>query len=138
MLGLPRNHFHLAIDLGEPNLSDGMKWFKGTWIRRYSGYRKLVGRHFQGRYKALVVEPGHHFAQVCHHIHLNPVRARVVKPSQAAVCIWGSRLVRGSLLDRSVRPEVERCCQESRHDVFFRVLIPGFTTPVYSQISSFR
>jgi hypothetical protein len=38
-----------------------------------------VGRPFQGRYKALLVEPGHALAQVCHYIHLNPVRAGIVK-----------------------------------------------------------
>ena len=85
-----RNHFHLAIGLSEPNLSDGMQWLQGTWIRRYNGFRKLVGRPFQGRYKSLVVEPGFHSAQVCHYIHLNPVRARVVKPSEAAAYPWGS------------------------------------------------
>ncbi|MBC2603680.1 transposase [Puniceicoccus vermicola] len=25
------NHFHLAVELGEPNLSEGMKWLQGTW-----------------------------------------------------------------------------------------------------------
>jgi REP element-mobilizing transposase RayT len=85
-----RNHFHLAVELNEPNLSDGMKWLQGTWIRRYNGFRKLVGRPFQGRYKALVVEPGPHFAKVCHYIHLNPVRAKVVEPSEAATYRWCS------------------------------------------------
>jgi putative transposase len=75
-----RNHFHLAIELTEPNLSEGMKWLQGTWIRRDNGFRRLIGRPFQGRYKALLVEPGHALAQVCHYIHLNPVRAGVVPP----------------------------------------------------------
>ena len=61
-----------------------MKCLQGTWIRRYNGYRKLVGLPFQGCYNSLVVEPGVHFAQVCHYIHLTPARARVVKPSEAA------------------------------------------------------
>ncbi|PTY06439.1 hypothetical protein DB347_13535 [Opitutaceae bacterium EW11] len=56
-----------------------MKWLQGTWVRRYNGYRKLVGRPFQGRFKALLVEPGHALEQVCHYIHLNPVRAGVVR-----------------------------------------------------------
>ena len=73
-----RNHFHLAIELEEPNLSEGMKWLQGTWIRRFNRFRGWIGRPFQGRYKALVVEPGHSFARVCHSIHLNPVRAGVV------------------------------------------------------------
>jgi putative transposase len=73
-----RNHFHLAIEIYEPNLSEGMKWLQGTWIRRYNSLRRLIGRPFQGRYKALLVEPGHALAQVCHYIHLNPVRAGIV------------------------------------------------------------
>jgi len=76
------NHFHLAIQLAEPNLSEGMKWLQGTWIRRFNGLRGLIGRPFQGRYKALLVEPGHAFGQVCHYIHLNPVRAKVIEPAK--------------------------------------------------------
>jgi REP element-mobilizing transposase RayT len=83
-------HFHLAVELNEPNLSLGMKWLQGTWIRRYNAYRHLVGRPFQGRYKAPLVEPGHALAQVCHYIHLNPVRARLVEPDRAASYPWSS------------------------------------------------
>ena len=85
-----RNHFHLAVELTEPNLSGGMKWLQGTWIRRYNGFRRLVGRPFQGRYKALLVAPGHAFACVCHYIHLNPVRAGLCVPAQAAGYRWSS------------------------------------------------
>ncbi|MDP3069561.1 MAG: hypothetical protein Q8N18_04700 [Opitutaceae bacterium] len=49
-----------------------------------------TGRPFQGRYKALLVEPGHGLAQVCHYIHLNPVRARLVAPTKAAAYPWSS------------------------------------------------
>ncbi len=84
------NHFHLGIELREPNLSDGMKWLQGTWIRRYNGFRNWVGRPFQGRYKGLLVEPGHCFGQVCHYIHLNPVRAGLVEASRAVDYPWGS------------------------------------------------
>ncbi len=77
-----RNHFHLALEITEPNLSEGMKWLQGTWIRRYNAFRRLAGRPFQGRFKGLLVEPGHPLAQVCHYIHLNPVRARIVPPEK--------------------------------------------------------
>lgn len=73
-----RNHFHLALQISEPNLSEGMKWLQGTWVLRTNRYGGLVGRPFQGRFKALLVEQGHRFAQVCHYIHLNPVRAGLV------------------------------------------------------------
>jgi putative transposase len=84
------NHFHLAVELTEPNLSTGMKWLQGTWIRRYNGLRKLIGRPFQGRYKALLVEPGEALGRVCHYIHLNPVRAELVKPSEPGKYPWSS------------------------------------------------
>jgi len=84
------NHFHLAVELTEPNLSEGMKWLQGTWIRRYNGFRRLAGRPFQGRYKVLIVEPGHCFGQVCHYIHLNPVRAKLVTAKRAHEYAWSS------------------------------------------------
>ncbi|QYM80629.1 transposase [Horticoccus luteus] len=84
------NHFHLAVELTEPNLSDGMKWLQGTWVRRSNGVRGVVGRPFQGRYKALLVEPGHVLGQVAHYIHLNPVRAGVVAANEAIKYPWSS------------------------------------------------
>jgi REP element-mobilizing transposase RayT len=84
------NHFHLAVELTEPNLSEGMKWLQGTWIRRYNAFRRLCGRPFQGRYKALLVAPGHALGQVCHYIHLNPVRARLCEPAEALKYGWSS------------------------------------------------
>ncbi len=92
------NHFHLALETPEPNLSDGMKWLQGTWARRFNGFRGSVGRPFQGRYKALHVEPGHSLAQVAHYIHLNPVRAGLVTadeiltyPSSSLVAFCGKQ-----------------------------------------------
>jgi REP element-mobilizing transposase RayT len=92
------NHFHLAVELGEPNLSDGMQWLQGTWIRRFNAYRHLVGRPFQGRYKALLVEPGEGFGRVCDYIHLNPVRAGLVTIARLPSYLPGSlpKFVRGS------------------------------------------
>ncbi len=85
-----RNHFHLAIELTEPNLSVGMKWLQGTWVRRNNRFRKLVGRPFQDRFKALVVEHGAAFSGVCDYIHLNPVRAHAVKAEAMLEYPWSS------------------------------------------------
>src|SRR5476649_676441 len=79
-----RNHFHLAVETPEPNLSEGMKWLQGTWAMRFNRFRDECGRPFQGRYKALHVEPGHAVAQVAHSIHLNPSRAGVVTTEKLA------------------------------------------------------
>ena len=85
-----RNHFHLAVELTEPNLSEGMKWLQGTWAARFNRFRQEVGRPFQGRYKALHVEPGSALAQVAHYIHLNPVRAKIVTAERLTQYRWSS------------------------------------------------
>ena len=85
-----RNHFHLAVETAAPNLSEGMKWLQGTWAMRFNRFRGEAGRPFQGRYKALHVESGHVLAQVCHYIHLNPVRAKVLPADRAAEFAWSS------------------------------------------------
>ncbi|MFI5335844.1 MAG: transposase [Opitutales bacterium] len=85
-----RNHYHLAVETPEPNLSVGMKWLQGTWTARFNRFRGEVGRPFQGRYKALHVEPGQALAQVCHYIHLNPVRARAVTAGRLPEYRWSS------------------------------------------------
>jgi len=85
-----RNHFHLAVETTESNLGEGVKWLQGTWIRRFNGIRGQTGRPFQGRYKALIVARGHDLAQVCHYIHLNPVRAKIVGIDQLPEFEWSS------------------------------------------------
>jgi hypothetical protein len=85
-----RSHFHLAVELTEPNLAVGMKWLQGTFAARLNRYYKQVGRPFQGRYKALIVEPGQQLGRVCHYIHLNPLRAHIVQAEGIAEYRWSS------------------------------------------------
>ncbi len=84
------NHFHLALETPEPNLSQGMKWLQGTWVCRSNRYRGQTGRPFQGRFKSLVIENGEGFRRVCDYIHLNPVRAKVVSMSEIGTYRYGS------------------------------------------------
>lgn len=73
-----RNHYHLAVETPQGNLVTGMQWLQATFANRFNRYRGENGHLFQGRYKALVVEEGEALGMVCHYIHLNPVRARVL------------------------------------------------------------
>src|SRR5690606_29266893 len=79
-----------AVETPEPNLSEGMKWLQGTWVRRFNRFRGQVGRPFQGRFKSLVVEEGAGYRRVCDYIHLNPVRARVVAADGVEAFRWSS------------------------------------------------
>lgn len=84
------NHFHLAVETPEPNLSEGMRWLQATWAARFNRFRGERGRPFQGRYKALHVEPGHALGQVAHYIHLNPVRAKIKTAEELPGYRWSS------------------------------------------------
>src|SRR6266516_3022410 len=46
-----------------------------TFANRFNRLRGERGHLFQGRYKALLVEEGAPLGQVCHYLHLNPVRS---------------------------------------------------------------
>jgi REP element-mobilizing transposase RayT len=76
------NHYHLALETPEGNLVKGMQWLQATFANRFNRLRGERGHLFQGRYKALVVEAGEALGQVCHYIHLNPVRAGLVPVAQ--------------------------------------------------------
>jgi hypothetical protein len=74
------NHYHLLLQTPEPNLVAGMKWLQGTYTQRYNGRHNVFGHLFQGRYKALIMDPqeAHYVQLVSTYIHLNPVRAGLV------------------------------------------------------------
>jgi putative transposase len=73
-----RNHFHLAAETPQPNLSKGMQWMESTFAKRFNRFRKEQGHLFQDRFKALLVEPGPSLLRLVNYIHLNPVRAGAV------------------------------------------------------------
>lgn len=76
---LMSNHYHLVIHTPEANLVEGMRWFQNTWTRRFNQRHRLWGHLFGGRYKAIPVEEGDYLIRLMHYVHLNPVRARMVR-----------------------------------------------------------
>lgn len=78
------NHYHALLETPEANLVVGMKWLLGTYTRRFNSRHKVFGHLFQGRYKALIVDAGRddYFQTVGTYIHLNPVRAGLVRPER--------------------------------------------------------
>lgn len=85
-----RNHYHLALETPEPTLVEGMQWLQSTYANRFNRFRREHGHVFQGRYQAIVLEDGARLGAVCHYIHLNPVRARIVPVEEAAAYPWSS------------------------------------------------
>jgi REP element-mobilizing transposase RayT len=78
------NHFHLVVETPEANLVAGMRWFLSTYTARFNRRHKLFGHLFSGRYKALAVDGSGdgYFQTVCEYVHLNPVRAKLLRVEQ--------------------------------------------------------
>jgi putative transposase len=87
---LMRNHYHLALETPRGNLVAGVHWLQSTFGNRFNRFRGERGRAFQGRYQAILVEPGAYLGQLVDYIHLNPVRARIVGIEQLSQFRWSS------------------------------------------------
>jgi REP-associated tyrosine transposase len=81
---LMRNHFHLVVETPNANLVAGMRWLLSTYTIRFNHRHERFGHVFSGRYKALVVDgSGHGYLRtVCDYVHLNPVRAKLLRREQ--------------------------------------------------------
>ena len=79
------NHYHLLVETPEANLVAGMKWLQGTYTQRFHLAHGRNGHLFQGRYKALIVDPEEpeYFLRVSTYIHLNPFRAGLCGPGSS-------------------------------------------------------
>lgn len=76
---LMRNHYHWLLETPRANLVAGMRWFQTSYTIRYNLRHRKSGHLFQGRYKAVLVDPqGSYFASLADYIHLNPARAGVI------------------------------------------------------------
>jgi REP element-mobilizing transposase RayT len=72
------NHYHLAIETLDGNLSKGMRHLNGVYTQAFNKKNKRVGHVFQGRYKAILIQKESHLLEVCRYIVLNPVRSDTI------------------------------------------------------------
>lgn len=87
------NHFHVVVETPSANLVAGMKWMLGTYTSRFNRRHKLVGHLFSGRYKSLIVDGSGsgYLKTVCDYVHLNPSRAKLLRPDQPLrTFVWSS------------------------------------------------
>lgn len=76
---LMTNHIHLAWQQGSTELSAAIQNLAFRYAQRINRYRKEVGHVFQGRFKSILVNKENYLTQLVRYIHLNPVRAGIVK-----------------------------------------------------------
>jgi len=76
---LMSNHVHLAMQMGREPLSRGLQNIAFRYTRHINRAQDRVGHLFQGRYKALLVDEQSYGLELVRYIHLNPVRAKIVR-----------------------------------------------------------
>jgi REP element-mobilizing transposase RayT len=90
---LMRSHYHLVLERPNANLVPGMAWRQSTYTIRLNHRHKLIGHVLSGRYKSQLVEgSGNGYLRTaCDYVHLNPVRAHILKPEERLLAYpWSS------------------------------------------------
>ena len=73
------NHYHLLVETPDGNLAKGMRQLNGVYTQRFNQTHSRVGRVFQGRYKAILVQKEAYLLDLSRYVVLSPVRARLVQ-----------------------------------------------------------
>ena len=70
------NHYHVVLAAPELNLSRAMQWLQTSYSMWFNRRHGRVGPLFQGRFKAVVLEPDAFAHELSRYVHLNPVRVK--------------------------------------------------------------
>jgi hypothetical protein len=76
---LMRNHVHLLFFSGPGGISKFMRRLLTGYALRYNRRHGRNGHLFQNRYKSIICEEEGYLLELVRYIHLNPIRAAVVK-----------------------------------------------------------
>ncbi len=73
------NHYHLILETPKGNLLKVMHGINAGYTGYFNRKYERSGHLFQGRYKGILVEKSAYLLQLSRYLHMNPVRARIVK-----------------------------------------------------------
>lgn len=73
------NHAHILLRSGPYGLSKCMQRFLIGYAMAYNRRHQRYGHLFQNRYKSIVCDEDLYFPELVRYIHLNPLRAKLVK-----------------------------------------------------------
>lgn len=73
------NHFHLLVRSGERGLAQSMRRLLTGYVVNFNRRHRRQGHLFQNRYKSIVCEAERYLLEVTRYIHLNPLRAGLVR-----------------------------------------------------------
>lgn len=100
------NHFHLLLRPNSVSLQQFMRRLLTGYAINFNNRHKRSGHLFQNRYKSIVCEQESYLLELVRYIHLNPVRAGLVKDLRAlerfAWCGHGGLLGKNCLPGQAV------------------------------------
>jgi putative transposase len=73
------NHVHLLLYSGQPGISSFMRRLLTGYAVWFNRRHRRSGHLFQNRYKSILCEEDQYLLELVRYIHLNPLRASVVK-----------------------------------------------------------
>jgi putative transposase len=73
------NHFHMLLRSGKEGLPHFMRRLLTGYAVRFNRRHKRSGHLFQNRYTSIVCEEDPYFMELIRYIHLNPIKAHIVK-----------------------------------------------------------
>lgn len=76
---LMNNHYHLLVNTPEGNISRFMRHVNGVYTQRHNRKHVKDGPLFRGRFKSVLVQDDGHLVSVVRYIHLNPIKAKIIK-----------------------------------------------------------
>ena len=77
------NHYHLQIETPRLNLSEAIRWLNISYAVWFNHRTRRNGPLLQGRFKAVIHEPGEAGWTIHEYIHLNPVRVKRFRASRS-------------------------------------------------------
>jgi putative transposase len=77
------NHVHLLMQVGSVPLARAMMRIAGSFARHMQKHQHTSGHFFERRYRAILVDADEYMLELVRYIHLNPVRAGMVKDPAA-------------------------------------------------------
>ncbi|MDI7259504.1 MAG: transposase [Thermodesulfobacteriota bacterium] len=73
------NHYHFILETPQGGLLKIMHGVNGGYTNYFNRKHGRVGHLFQGRYRAILVEKDRYLLSLSRYVHLNPVRAGLVR-----------------------------------------------------------
>ena len=80
---LMSNHYHLLLETPRGSLTAALHDLNTAYTNYFNRRHDRVGHLFQGRYRSILVDKDNYLLELSRYIHLNPVRAGMVRRPEA-------------------------------------------------------